>query len=61
MGGDRISLRKFAATVRSETSMAALSGQLVAAVSETVQPDQGSLWLPEGLAAEGQPEVANDN
>ena len=67
MGEDRISLidriidRTVCILNKVAFALAVLSGQLVVVVQETVQTDEVSLWLSEGLAGERQPEAANEN
>ena len=47
-------LADFAETARSETDLEALTGKLVEVVSQTMQPEQASLWLrPSGDRSSG--------
>jgi hypothetical protein len=41
-------LADFAASARNETDLEALTGKLVELVSQTMQPEQVSLWLRKG-------------
>ena len=53
-------LEEFAATARNETDLEALTGKLVEVVSQTMQPEQVSLWVKPTSERKPKPMSGND-